>query len=60
MRVEVAPVGTVPSLEAAGEGTRMGRETSVRSKILSHFVKGKISPYTHGNSPDDTRRIRTL
>ncbi len=43
MPVEVAPVGTIPSLEAVGEGTRMGRETSVRSKILSHFVKGKIS-----------------
>jgi predicted aspartyl protease len=43
MPVEVALAGTVPSPEAAGEGTRMGRETSVRSKILSHFVKGKIS-----------------
>ncbi len=43
MPVEVAPAGTVPSPTAVGEGTGVGRETSVRSKILSHFVKGKIS-----------------
>jgi predicted aspartyl protease len=43
MPVEMAPAGTVPSPEAAGEGTGVGRETSVRSKILSHFAKGKIS-----------------
>ncbi len=43
MPVEVAPAGTVPSPKAVGEGTGVGRETSVRSKILSHFVKGKIS-----------------
>jgi len=43
MHVEVAPRGIVPSPEAAGEGTGVNRETSVRSKILSHFIKGKIS-----------------
>jgi hypothetical protein len=43
MPVEVAPTGTVPSPEAAGESTRVNGETSVRSKILSHFIKGKIS-----------------
>ncbi len=43
MPVEVAPASTGPSLEAAKEGTRMNRENSVRSKILSHFIKGKIS-----------------
>jgi len=43
MPVEVAPAGTKPSPKAAGEGTRMNRENSVRSKILSHFIKGKIS-----------------
>jgi len=43
MPVEVAPTSTGPSLEAAKEGTRMNRENSVRSKILSHFIKGKIS-----------------
>jgi len=43
MPVEVAPGGAVPSPEAAREGTGVNRETSVRSKILSHFIKGKIS-----------------
>jgi hypothetical protein len=43
MHVEVAPRGIVPSPEAAGEGTGVNRETSVRFKILSHFIKGKIS-----------------
>jgi len=39
--VEITPerVGLIP--EAVGEGA--GRDTSVRSKILSHFIKGKIS-----------------
>jgi predicted aspartyl protease len=41
--VEVAPTGNVPSPEAAGESTRVNRETTVRSKILSHFIKGKVS-----------------
>ncbi len=43
MHVKVAPSGTVPSLEAAGEGTGVNQENSVRLKILSHFIKGKIS-----------------
>ncbi|CAK9215524.1 unnamed protein product [Sphagnum troendelagicum] len=43
MFVEVAPGGAVPSPEAAGEGTSVNKENSVRSKILSHFIKGKIS-----------------
>jgi hypothetical protein len=43
MPVEVAPAGIVPSPEAPGEGIRVNRETAVRSKILSHFIKGKIS-----------------
>ncbi len=30
-------------LEVAGEGIRVNRETLVRSKILSHFIKGRIS-----------------
>ncbi len=41
--VEVAPAGNVPSLEVAEEGTRVNRETIVKSKILSHFIKGKIA-----------------
>ncbi len=43
MHVEVAPAGTGPSSEAVGEDTGMNRENSVRSKILSHFIKGKVS-----------------
>jgi hypothetical protein len=39
----VAPTGNVPSPEAIGEGTRVSRETTVKLKILSHFIKGKIS-----------------
>jgi predicted aspartyl protease len=43
MPIEVAPTGNVPSPEIAGEGTGVSRETTVKSKILSHFIKGKIS-----------------
>jgi len=43
MLVEVAPTGNVPSPEVQGEGTGMSQETTVKSKILSHFIKGKIS-----------------
>jgi len=43
MPIEVAPTGNVPSLEIAGEGTGVSRETTVKSKILSHFIKGKIT-----------------
>jgi len=43
MPIEVAPMGDVPSLEIAGEGTGAIREATVKSKILSHFIKGKIS-----------------
>ncbi len=43
MPIEVAPTGNVPSPEIAGEGTGVSRETIVKSKILSHFIKGKIS-----------------
>jgi len=41
--VEVAPGGAVPIPEVVGEGVGASRDTSVRSKILSHFIKGKIS-----------------
>ncbi len=41
--VEVAPAGNVPSPEVAEEGTKVNRETTVKSKILSHFIKGKIA-----------------
>ncbi len=39
----MAPTGNVPSPEIQGEGTGVSRETTVKSKILSHFIKGKIS-----------------
>jgi len=41
--VDVAPGGAVPTLEAVGDGIGANRDTSVRSKILAHFIKGKIS-----------------
>jgi predicted aspartyl protease len=43
MPIEVAPMGDVPSPKIAREGTRVIREATVKSKILSHFIKGKIS-----------------
>jgi hypothetical protein len=41
--VDVAPGGAVPTPEAVGDGVGTSRDTSVRFKILSHFIKGKIS-----------------
>jgi hypothetical protein len=43
MPIEVTLISNVPSPEVQGEGSRVGRETIVKSKILSHFIKGKIS-----------------
>ncbi len=43
MHVEVALGGAIPSPKATGEGMGVNWETLVRSKILSHFIKGKIS-----------------
>ncbi len=40
--VDVAPGGIAPIPEAEREGSGANRDTSVRSKILSHFIKGKI------------------
>ncbi len=40
--VDVAQGGVVPAPEAEREGANTNRDASVRSKILSHFVKGKI------------------
>jgi predicted aspartyl protease len=38
------PVAVAPAaLDAAIEGSRTNREEYVRSKILSHFIKGKVS-----------------
>ncbi len=41
--VEVPPTGTVHSPEVVEDNNVMNRESSIRSKILSHFIKGKIS-----------------
>ncbi len=43
MLVDVAPGGVVPTPEAAGDGVGVSQDISVRSKILAHFIKGKIS-----------------
>jgi hypothetical protein len=37
------PTGVVPPTEVAEDSVVMNRENSIRSKILSHFIKGKIS-----------------
>jgi len=41
--VDVAPGGAVPTPEAVGDGAGANWDTSIRSKILAHFIKGKIS-----------------
>jgi predicted aspartyl protease len=41
--VELPPAGVGPSTEVAENGTIPNPENSIRSKILSHFIKGKIS-----------------
>jgi predicted aspartyl protease len=43
VHVEVAPASSTPSPETEEEGMRRNHETTVKSKILSHFVKGKIA-----------------
>ncbi len=41
--VDVAPGRAVSTPEAVGDGVGASRDTSVRSKILVHFIKGKVS-----------------
>ncbi len=41
--VEIPQAGARPSTEAAEDDTISNREGSIRSKILSHFIKGKVS-----------------
>jgi len=43
MLVEVAPTAPGPTPDATIEGVGANQEESVRSKILSHFIKGKMS-----------------
>ncbi len=41
--VEIPQPGAIPSIEAAEGDTIPNREGSIRSKILSHFIKGRVS-----------------
>ncbi len=41
--VNVTQGGAMLTPEAMGDGTSASRGTSVRSKILAHFIKGKVS-----------------
>jgi len=41
--LNVAPSGAIPTPKAVGDGVGANRDTSVKSKILAHFIKGKIS-----------------
>jgi hypothetical protein len=41
--VEVATGGDVPTPQIVGDGLGVDRNVAVRSKILSHFIKGKVS-----------------
>jgi hypothetical protein len=43
MLVDMAPGGVVPTLEATRDGVGVSQDISVRSKILAHFIKRKIS-----------------
>jgi hypothetical protein len=54
MHVDVAPRGVVPTPETIRDGTSVSRDTSIRSKILFHFIKGKTSL-----SPMDSKGIGT-
>jgi len=43
MPIEMVPCGIMHTPKFTRKGIGMNKETSVRSKILSHFVKGNIS-----------------
>ncbi|CAK9200406.1 unnamed protein product [Sphagnum troendelagicum] len=43
MPVELTPAGVVPQAEVAENSGVVNRESSIRSNILSHFIKGKVS-----------------
>jgi len=43
MHVELPPANVVPSTKVAEDNPVVNQENSIRSKILSHFIKGKIS-----------------
>jgi len=41
--VDVTQGGAVSTPEAVGDGVNASRDAPVRSKILAHFIKGKVS-----------------
>jgi hypothetical protein len=41
--IEIAPGTSAQTLKVVSEGVGMSRESSTKSKILTHFIKGKIS-----------------
>jgi len=43
MFVDITLKGVVPTPEAPRNGISVNQDTTVRSKILSQFIKGKIS-----------------
>jgi hypothetical protein len=43
IHVDVTPGGAVLTPEAVGDGVGANLDTSVKSKILAYFIKGKIS-----------------
>jgi len=43
IHVDVAAGGAKPTPQTVGDGLGTDRDTAIRSKILSHFIKGKIS-----------------
>jgi hypothetical protein len=43
MLVDVTLEGVVSTPKAARDGSSINRDITIRSKILSHFIKGKIS-----------------
>ncbi len=49
MPIGVTPRGVVLTPKVAGDGASVNSDTSIRSKIFAHFIKGKIS-----HSPRET------
>jgi hypothetical protein len=43
MLANIAPGGVVLTFEATRDGSGINQDTVIKSKILSHFMKGKIS-----------------
>ncbi len=43
MPIDVTPGGVIPTPEVARDGSGVNQDATIRSKILSHFIKGKIT-----------------